>query len=150
MIASSGEFHYMFKGKTQDIDVRTRRAIRKAWKPIGDGLVKSASDEILKLNKTGIVYRSRGKRGRRRRHVSSAEGQSHANFSGFLRRSLDWSTHSWTRLEFGYLKNPPNYSGFVEFGTRKMEPRPSLQHAIVDQEANVERYYSLNMRHEFR
>lgn len=106
----------------------------------GKGLVKATSDEILKKPKGGRVYIRRDRAGRRRRHVASAAGETHANRSGLLRRSLGFKVNP-TQLEFGYgvqSSDAPEYAAFVEFGTAKMAARPSLQNGIKSQRRNFQ------------
>lgn len=99
-------------------------------------LKKGASKEILRKPKSGVTYIVRTRTGKRRRHVASAPGETHANLTGALRRSLSWKVHGWEKAEFGYgvstnSKNAaPEYGAFVELGTRFMQPRPSLQNAV--------------------
>ena len=106
----------------------------------GKGLVKATSVEILRKPKGGRVYIRRDRAGRRRRHVASAAGETHANRSGLLRRSLGFKVNP-TQLEFGYgvqSNDAPEYDEWVEFGTNKMEARPSLQNGIRSQRRNFQ------------
>jgi HK97 gp10 family phage protein len=133
------------------IDPDSRRAVMKikglkrltkegvelaAWKS-ARGLRKATSDEILKKPKGGRVYVTRNAAGRRRRHRASAPGETHANFSGKLRRSSDFKVNS-REIEFGYMDNPPDYAEHVEFGTKRMKPRPSLRNGIKGQRRNFQ------------
>lgn len=109
---------------------------------------KSAQDEITKGVKTGRLYprvtytTSAGTRKVKRNHRASAPGETHANISGKLKRSIGWRI-SWQELDFGYgfqTRSPaPYYAKFVEFGTVKMAERPSLKNAIEANEANLVR-----------
>ena len=57
-----------------------------------------------------------------------------------LRRSLSWRVVG-DILEFGYgakNDNAPKYAKFLEFGTRNMEPRPTLDNAITATQRNAE------------
>ena len=116
--------------RIEGLDKLTKRGIRQARFKIGHGLIGSASREILKGPKTGRVYIRRDKIGRRRRHVSSAPGETHANRSGTLRRSLSFQLRGSHSMEFGYgvssVKDAPDYDGFVGFGTTNVESPPSL------------------------
>lgn len=103
-------------------------------------LQKATSDEIIRKPKRGRTYIIRGPSGRRRRHVASAPGETHANLTGKLRRSLGFTVSS-TEIEFGYgvFREPaPEYARFVEFGTRRMLARPSLLNGIRDQRRNFQ------------
>jgi len=118
----------------------TRSGVEFGAYTSGKGLVRTTSAQILQKPKGGRLYVSRTRAGRRRRHVASAPGQSHANFSGRLRRSLGFRVNP-RQLEFGYgvVKNDaPDYGEFVEFGTKNMEPRPSLQNGIKTERRNFQ------------
>lgn len=107
----------------------TREALELSSWQTGRQLKKNTSDDILKKPKGGRTYVIRTAAGIARRHVASAPGETHANLSGALRRSLGFSVKP-NELEFGYF-NPPKYGEFVEFGTRKMSARPSLRNNIT-------------------
>lgn len=110
-----------------------------AWTS-AQGLRKATSQEILRKPKGGRVYTSRTRSGARRRHIASSPGETHANFSGTLRRSLDFKVSS-REIEFGYgvtKGNAPDYAEFVEFGTKNMKPRPSLQNGIKGERRNFQ------------
>lgn len=138
------------------VEGKTRRAIRHAWFDLGKALKASANRAILdKKSKSGNVYMIRSRTGsrRRRRHVASAPGQSHANMFGALRKSLGWKVHGYENMEFGYGASPrpvPRYAPFVEYGTSRMEHRPSLHNAIVEEGASAERDFVANMDREFK
>ncbi len=131
--------------RIEGLDKLTKRGIRQARFKIGHGLIGAASREILKGPKTGIVYIRRDKIGRRRRHVSSAPGETHANRSGTLRKSLSFQLRGSHAMEFGYgvssAKTAPDYDGWVEFGTTKMKPRPSLFNAIRSEQGNTLQHF---------
>lgn len=134
----------------------TRRSIRQAWFQLGKDLQAEANREILRRPKRGRVYIVRTRTGRRRRHVASAPGETHANLSGTLRRSISWKVHGTEQLDFGYgvsttLANAaPEYAPFVEFGTRRMKPRPSLENAIDKLQGNAARHFEKAMDRAFR
>ena len=120
----------------------TRQSIRKSFYLLGKDLVRTTSKAILKKPKGGRVYIRVFKSGVRRRHRASAPGETHANMSGALRRSLGYKIGGSISLEFGYGvdKPAPKYGKWVEFGTRKMAARPSLQNAIQATSRNAETY----------
>lgn len=118
----------------------TKEGVEHAAWTSARGLRKATSKEILRKPKGGRVYVSRTRSGARRRHTASAPGETHANFSGKLRRSLDFKVSS-RNIEFGYgvtKGNAPDYAEFVEFGTRNMKPRPSLQNGIKGERRNFQ------------
>lgn len=103
-------------------------------------LVKTTSAEILKKPKGGRVYVRRDRAGRRRRHIASAPGETHANMTGRLRRSLSFKVNP-RQIEFGYgvdKNDAPEYAEFVEFGTRRAAARPSLQNGIKSERRNFQ------------
>lgn len=128
--------------KIRGLKKLTKEGIEHAGYTSGRGLVKATSDAILVKPKGGKVYVSRTRSGARRRHVSSAPGETHANFSGALRRSLSFKVRT-KELEFGYgvqNNNAPDYADFVEDGTPggQMLPRPSLENGIKSQRRNMQ------------
>lgn len=108
----------------------TRRGIRQGLFSFGDDFIRTVNNSTLRQPKTGRVYLRRGPGGRRRRHQASAPGEAHANFSGTLRKSADYKIGGMTEIRVGYLDGEPDYAGFVEFGTRRMRPRPTVQRSI--------------------
>ena len=119
----------------QNMDQVSRRVMRQGWQRFGKDLRDEASKEILRKPKSGRTYIRRDRAGRRRRHIASAPGETHANRTGATRRGLSWKVRGSTEMEFGYgvihQRPATAWSGFLEFGTMKMEPRPSLQNAIA-------------------
>lgn len=129
----------------KDIPKLTRRGLRQGMFKAGQGLIAEANREILKGDKTGVVYIRRDSAGRRRRHMSSAAGQSHANQSGTLRKALSFQLRGSSEIEFGYGvssgKEAPEYASFVEFGTTKMKARPSLNNALDAEQGNMIQHF---------
>lgn len=138
--------------RIEGLDKLTKRGIRQARFKIGHGLISSANREILKGTKTGIVYIRRDKIGRRRRHISSAPGETHANLSGTLRKSLSFQLRGSHSMEFGYgvssAKVAPEYAEWVEFGTPKMKARPSLFNAIRAEQGNTLQHFEKEIKKE--
>ena len=133
-----------------------RHGLRRAWFERAVNIEKEANREILRRPKSGRTYIIRTRDGRRRRHVASAPGETHANLSGTLRRSISWKVHGWETMDFGYgisttAANPaPNYAKFVEDGTSRMEPRPSIKNAIDTTQRNAENYFEREIARAFR
>ena len=129
----------------KDMSKRTRSGLRQGMFRAGQALRSEASREILKGTKTGIIYIRRTSSGRRRRHQSSAPGQTHANLSGELRRSLSYQLHGASEIEFGYGvssgNEAPDHAKWVEFGTSRMKARPSLRNAIRAQQGNLTQFF---------
>lgn len=129
--------------KAKNLKKLTRRSIRHGWFALAKDLKQTANTEILRKPKSGRVYIVRGPSGRRRRHVASAPGETHANLSGTLRRSLGWIVRGHTGMEFGYGvdKAAPDYAE-IELGFGKIKPRPSLENAIRETNRNSVRYFT--------
>jgi HK97 gp10 family phage protein len=141
-------------GRIEGLEKLTRKGLRRGMFKAGQALISEASREILKGTKTGIVYIRRDRAGRRRRHLSSAPGETHANLSGMLRRSLSYQLHGATEIEFGYGvssgKSAPDYAGWVEFGTTKMRARPSLGNALRSQQGNLTEHFERGILKELK
>ena len=116
-------------GKLLRAEHETKRAMRQGWFKVGDKLIKTASKEMQAKNKTGRIYKYKG-----RKHRASAAGQSAANRSGHLRKSLGYKIKGHTQLEFGAKAD---YAAFLELGTYKMRPRPTLKNSIDVNEGNT-------------
>ncbi len=129
------------------LDNLTKQGIRQGMFDSGHGLIKSASTEILRKPKSGHTYIILDKRGRRRRHVASAPGETHANFTGAARRSLSFQIQGVSSFEFGYGvsagKNAPDYVAELE------ETRPSLQNAIKDEKQNMVQHIERQILRQF-
>lgn len=105
---------------------RARTGVRQGFYFLGKENVKLTRAEITKKDKKGRIYHIRIK-GRLKRHQASAPGQYPANLTGKLRKSLDFVVRGNDRMEFGAFVP---YAGFLEKGTKKMEPRPSLANTV--------------------
>jgi len=121
----------------------TKSGIEAAAHTSSKELMRTTSKEILRKPKSGITYITRNRAGARRRHVASAPGETHANFSGALRRSLGFTSSS-SKIEFGYgvtRNNAPEYAERVEYGTSKMKARPSLMNGIKSETRNFQKNF---------
>ncbi len=132
-------------GVIENIPKLTRKGLRQGMFKVGHSLISVANREILKGDKRGVIYIHRDKAGRRRRHQSSAAGQTHANLTGTLRKSLSFQLRGSSEIEFGYGvssgKTAPDYA-FIEFGTTKMKARPSLKNTLNSEQKNMTNYFS--------
>lgn len=131
--------------KIEGIEKLTRRGLRQGSFKAGHAIIGEASREILKGPKTGKTYIRRDKAGRRRRHMASAPGETHANLSGAARRSLSFQIRGATELEVGYGvssgKSAPDHAKMIEFGTSKMKARPSVGNAINSEQGNITQHF---------
>lgn len=122
--------------------------IRKALFSSGKDLIATANKAVLAKPRKGRVYIRRDAAGRRRRHVASLPGESHANQTGTLRRSMQWKV-SDIELHFGYgvaKASEPDYAEYVEFGTEvdgqvRMEARPTLENSVNENERNMDQHF---------
>lgn len=119
------------------LDNLTKQGIRQGMFDSGHGLIKNASDEILRKPKSGRVYYFTNKKtGRRRRHVASAPGETHANLTGAARRSLSFKIQGVTSFEFGYGVSGGTHKAPV-YVERLEDTRPSLNNAIISERVNM-------------
>lgn len=131
----------------------TQRGIRRGWFDLARDLKATANAEILRKPKGGRVYLVKTRTGRRR-HVASAPGETHANLKGRLRRSLSWKVRGTDSMDFGYgvsttsRNEAPPYAPHVEFGTRRMAERPSLENAITATQREAEQNFERAIRTE--
>jgi hypothetical protein len=136
--------------KLEGIERLTKRAVRQGMFKWARDLKSTANKDILAKDKTGRIYRIRLPSGRIRRHQSSAPGETHANLTGRLRRTIGWNVVASDRLEFGYgldrVKEVPEYAQWVEFGSSRMAPRPSIQNSINKTAGNAETYFNDEIR----
>jgi len=117
-----------------------RQAIRQTFFRMGRDLKDKINRDILKGVKSGRVYwiKSRSS-GKRRRHKSSAPGETHANMFGDLRRSLGWKVVGTNYMEVGYgvtRETTPYARRIEEGGTDSrgitIEARPSIGNNTKD------------------
>ena len=138
-----------------NVENQTKAGLRKGWYQFARGLKDTANKEILRAPKSGRIYILRDRLGRRRRHVASAPGETHANLTGVLRRALGYNVTNWERMEFGYgistrsKHQAPDYAQ-IEFGFGRIAPRPSLRIAIDREVANVETYFRREVNAEYQ
>ena len=108
----------------------------------GQDLLKQANTDILKKPKTGRLYFRRDSLGRRRRHRASSQGETHANLSGTLRKTLGFKV-SQNDLDFGFgvdRGDAPPYAQSIE------NTRNTLENTIRASKRNIEN----NLRREIK
>lgn len=101
--------------------------IRSALFEIGAENTQLIKKYIYAPPKTGRFYRYYYSPGKWRWHQASAPGQSPANRSGFLARSIDYRVHSHFEVE---LHSTAFYANYLEDGTTKIKPRPYFIRAV--------------------
>lgn len=114
-----------------NMPVKTKTGIRQGFIKFGSLLQKSLKSEILRKPKSGREYLIR-RGGRRFRHIAAADGETPANITGRLRRSVDYKVHGASKMEFGY-DNSVDYGHFLEDGTSKMGAKTGIQNAIKEE-----------------
>lgn len=134
-----------------DINRLTQTGMTQGWQKLGESLKRDVKREILRKPKSGRLYIIRTRSGARRRHRASAPGETHANLSGKVRRSVGFRVSGSSEMRFGYgalggRGRAPLYAKMLEFGTRRMKPRPSLQNAIKANIRNGQTYFGIEIR----
>ena len=144
-------------GLYENADKRwSRRVLRQFWFRLGKDLKAEANRAVLdRGSKSGRVYIVRGPSGRRRRHQASAPGQSHANLSGTLRKSISWKIQGTHQMDFGYglgTKPAPVYADAIELGRAdgSIEPRPTIENAIPRGTARWRAHFDAVVAEEFK
>lgn len=128
-----------FKGVLPSMERNFQGGVRAALQQVGFNLVKTARDGIQHETKTGRVYKRRG----RRDHRASAAGQYPANDTGETIKGIDYEIRGSAQVEFGIrerqtgIKDVPK---FLEEGTSKMKPRPTLALSFAAREKDVFNY----------
>lgn len=130
-----------------EIEIRTKLGITKAFFSLGKSLRKDARKFIEEPPKTGRIYNIRLK-GRRRRHQASAAGESPANISGALKNSVDYLAGSASELQFGAGGSNVKYAAALELGTSRIKKRPYLIRAINANERNAYVELCVNIKDE--
>ena len=123
-----------------NIEMLTTKGIRRGFYRLGTGLVKELRQVMLKKNKRGRVYTRRIRGGARRRHVSSAPGQTPASLTGNYRNNIGYQIRGATQLEFG-VRNGAKYAKFLEEGTGKMGARPGLRNTVKATRRNARTFF---------
>ncbi len=106
-----------------------QEAIEDGLYTVGRIVGNRVKELIKQPPKTGRVYRIRG-----RDHQASAPGEAPANLTGRLVKSYNYNVHGPYDMELG--ESAP-YAGFLEDGTRKIEPRPHVIRAINEKQGDV-------------
>lgn len=117
----------------------TVRGFRAAWFAVGQEWKRELNREILHGQKTGRLYKHKG-----RTIQASAAGETIANRSGATRRSMSYRTRGYMELDvgFGLGREAPRYVSYPEFGTKFMEERRSVRNAMLAIEGTVQQHFS--------
>lgn len=138
----------------------TQEGVRKAFYYIGRDLVAESKKLILKVPKSGRIYRLR-KNGRIVLHQASAPGEPPANFTGALKSSLDFNVIGADRMEYGAREqflnkggSPVNlktrkgvvYARRLELGDSKVKKRPFLLPSIKTNYKNIREHFEREIK----
>jgi len=115
-----------------NMPVKTKTGIRQGFIKFGSLLQKELKSEILRKPKSGKEYHIR-RGGRRFRHIAAADGETPANITGKLRKSVDYKVYGASKMEFGY-DNSVDYGHYLEDGTKKMGAKTGIENAIKKEE----------------
>ncbi len=121
----------------RNLDRLLIRGVRQGFFQVGSLLKKTAQEQMMEKPKHGRLYRIR--RGSKiRNHIASASGETPANRSGELRKSIGFESAGLV-LQFGAggRDSGVGYAKFLEDGTDKMLPRPLLRNAVHTQEGAI-------------
>lgn len=152
MIPDSGNRRTLLQ--IENLKDLSQEAIRKAFYMIGKDLVDDSRAMIMEKPKHGRLYKLR-KNGRLINHRASAPGEAPANFTGALKHSLDFTVSGSEKMVFGSRTTFPNrkgtpagvnYGGYLELGTRKIEPRPYLEPAIKKNYGNIQDHFEQQLK----
>ena len=115
-------------------------SLRLSLYEVGKDIKSEAKRSILEPPKTGRLYRLR-LRGVMVSHRASAPGEAPADFTGDLRKSVDYRVKGSTELRISAGSQKVHYAGTLEFGgdngVSKILPRPYLRPAIVLMDRNI-------------
>ena len=118
-----------------------REGIRNALFEIGDENSKQLKKFIIDPPHTGIIYNRPGNMGQQ--HQASAPGESPADMTGKLSKSVNYKVRGSYEVEFGE-KMP--YGKYLEEGTAKIQPRPHLIRTVRKKERDNYRSLERNVR----
>ncbi len=111
------------------LDKDIKKGIKSGLQELGANMVRTGENQALNEPKYGREYKRKG-----RTHRASAPGQSPALDTGNYFKNFDYESHSWKSMEFG---NNADYAEFLEFGTKRMEPRPGVENAVIATQRNA-------------
>jgi HK97 gp10 family phage protein len=127
----------------QAIKDRARAAVMRGVIKSTEAVRNEAISLILNTEKTGRVYQRHGVK-----HQASAPGEPFASDTGQAVNSL-YTTYDFTELTGSVISNDPKFP-YLEFGTQKMEPRPSLRPALVNMQPTIAATIQAELENEFK
>lgn len=120
----------------------TSRGIRQGFFRAGHKMSADARLNLIKAPKTGRLYKIRG---RKQLHRASAPGESPANLTGALKKSVAFKIQGMEHFEFGY-DDSTKYGRRLELGDRpgkkppRIEARPNLAKVVKENQRNMKQY----------
>lgn len=127
-------------------DAATRRraelAVMRAIIRTTESVRNEAISLILNSRKTGRMYRRRGVF-----HQASAPGEPFASDTGRAVNSIE-TRYDFEKLTGTVVASDPKFP-YLEFGTQKMEPRPSLRPALASKGSELAKNITLELGREF-
>lgn len=121
---------------------RVRKAVMRGV-IIGTEMVRNEAVRlVLQGSKTGKTYRRRGVT-----HVASAPGEPFASDTGRTVNAFA-TRYDFSNLTGTVVNTAANFP-FLEYGTRNMEPRPSLRPALANTKGAVEGAIAAEITREF-
>lgn len=127
--------------KIRRMNHMTKAGVRKAFSKISYDLKAESARLILNTNKNGRFYNI-NVGGVRRLHRASAPGESPAEITGKLRKSVNTSMGGSFSMNFG---SNTSYGGYLERGTSRIEPRPYLIRSIKNERRNMVNHFRLSI-----
>jgi len=123
------------------------KGITQAFYKMGKDLKKDAVNSIKSGTKTGKVY-SVNVNGVTRLHRASAPGETPANLTGALAKSIGYDV-SGSSYKMEYFADTP-YAAWLEDGTKNMSARPYLIATIDSNEKNTVEHFQTEIERAFK
>ena len=126
------------RAKYRKVEGAYREAIRRIIASGGQDTMNTAKQSIQSHGSSGRTYE---KYKPRRTHTASAEGNPPNSDTGFLVSNIAL-VFDIDQLGVS-VESRADYSGFLEFGTSKMQARPYLQPALEENKPKIRRKFAL-------
>lgn len=133
------------RGGLDDTSPKVRAGVRSGLDAIGLLLLNSSKRKIQRGSKTGRIYR---KYNPKRTHQASAPGESPATDTGGLVSSGFHEIETGGLIvNIGFAKL---YAAMLEFGTRRMRPRPFMKPALDENRSRLSKILGKFIREELK
>jgi hypothetical protein len=124
------------------VKARVKKAVMRGVIKGTEAVRNEAISLILNSPKTGRFYQHRSVV-----HQASAPGEPFASDTGRAVASIE-TRYDFQKLTGTVVATDPKFP-FLEFGTQKMEPRPSLRPALANKQADIAGYVQDELTKEF-